>query len=95
MPIEIFGRKWDHRLPAPAGAIRAVRRVDWRPLRLSDLPAATRAGLDRRPVLDRYLWRRWRWGDSRARPGVTASHLRPELRRPAAELRRRIRRARR
>ncbi|MEM8700032.1 MAG: hypothetical protein AAGF44_12725, partial [Pseudomonadota bacterium] len=63
----------------------------WKPLRRTDLQPATVAELARRTRLDSYLWRRWACGDSTARPpAAPAGFLASELRRPIAELRRRL-----
>lgn len=65
-----------------------TERVDWQPVRLSHLSAETRAELERRTALDRYLWRRWALGETGTQPGQAAGWLGAELRRPLAELRR-------
>jgi len=67
-------------------------RVDWQPLTRDALPGAERAALEARTRLDRYLWRRWALGEADAGvdPADIAPFLASELRRPVAELRRRL-----
>lgn len=65
----------------------------WKPLKLDELSEADRAAMARRLALDRYLWRRWALKeDVRFDERDSGGFLIEELRRPAYQIRRRLRR---
>lgn len=65
----------------------------WQPLRLEELADKDRAAMERRLSLDRYLWRRWALKENvQFDEQESGAFLLEELRRPAYQIRRRLRR---